>query len=104
MFVQPANLHGKNFNVGHCMQAFQPHIFIPAMLIGTMNFYSFTPHSVTLTLPGGHKVSAKKAKPIRFIFSHAFEVIRMKFNMGLKWFKLNILMLFLILLLDEKGK
>ena len=30
------------------------------MLIGTMNFYNYIPLSLTLTLAGGHKVSAKQ--------------------------------------------
>ena len=32
----------------------------PARLIGTIDFYHFIPLSLTLTLPGGHKVSAKQ--------------------------------------------
>ena len=53
-------MHGKGFNVGHYTQTFQAIFFIPAMLIGTINFYHFIPLSVTLTLSGGHKVSAKQ--------------------------------------------
>ena len=34
---QPAVLHGKNFHIGHYVQTFQPHFFIPAMLIDTIN-------------------------------------------------------------------
>ena len=37
--VCPSILHGKNFNVGHYTQGFEPNTFIPAMFIGTMDFY-----------------------------------------------------------------
>ena len=33
---------------------------ISVMLIGTIDFYHLIPLSLTLTLPGGHKVSAKQ--------------------------------------------
>ena len=33
---------------------------LPAMLIGTIDFYHFMPLSLTLTLPGAHKVSTKQ--------------------------------------------
>ena len=56
---RPAVLRGKNFNAGHYTQTVQPNCFIPAMLIGTIDFYHFMPFSLTLTLPGGNKVSAK---------------------------------------------
>ena len=50
----------KNFYVGHCTQTFQPNCFISAMLLGIVHFYHFLPLSLTLTLPGGHKVSTKQ--------------------------------------------
>ena len=56
---QLAILHGKKFNVGHYAQAFQPIFFISAMFI-CANDYHFIPFSLTLTLPGGHMVSAKQ--------------------------------------------
>ena len=56
----PAILRGRNFNTGHSMQTFQSLFFIPAMLIGTIDFYHFLPLSLALTLPGSHKVSAKQ--------------------------------------------
>ena len=42
------------------MQTVQPNFVIPAMLTGTIDFYHFILLSLTLTLPGGHKVSAKR--------------------------------------------
>ena len=54
---QPAVLCSKNFDIGHYMQIFEPTLFIPAMLIGTIDFYHFIPPSLTMALPGGHKVS-----------------------------------------------
>ena len=53
-------LHGKNFNVGHYMQTFQPDVCTPAMLIGTVDYYYFIPLSLTLSLLGGHKVNAMR--------------------------------------------
>ena len=38
----------------------KPDLFKPAVLIGMVNFYDFTPLSVTLTLARGHKVSGKQ--------------------------------------------
>ena len=60
-----AILCGKNFDVVHYGQTFLPIFFffffcLPAVLIGTINFYHFIPLSVTLTLAGGHKVSNKQ--------------------------------------------
>ena len=38
----------------------QPKCYILKMQIGIIDFYHFIPFSLTLTLPGGHKVSAKQ--------------------------------------------
>ena len=67
----PAVLCSKNFTIGHYTQTFQLNLFISAILIltGTIGFYHVLPHSLTFTLPGDHKLSAK-AKPIGFIFLH----------------------------------
>ena len=43
-------------------------LFIPAMLRGTIDFFHFVPLSLTLTLPGGRKFSAKRN--ILASFSH----------------------------------
>ena len=56
----PAILHDKKLNIGHNMQTFQPNYFIPAMLIGTIDFHHLKPLSLTLTLPMSDKVSAKQ--------------------------------------------
>ena len=42
------------------VNSFLSNFSIPAMHIGTADFAIFTPLSLTLTLPGLHKVSAKK--------------------------------------------
>ena len=57
---RPADSSGKNFYVGHYTQTFEPNLFIPAMLIGTVDFYHFIRLSLTLTLPRVRKVSAKQ--------------------------------------------
>ena len=50
----------RNFNVGNYMHTFQPMLFIPAILIGTVDIYYFIPLSMALTFLGSHKVSAKQ--------------------------------------------
>ena len=50
---------GKTYNVGHA-NSFLPNFFIPAMLIGAIDFSHFIPLSFMMTLPGAHKVSAKQ--------------------------------------------
>ena len=81
---------------------FQPNDFQPAMIIGTIDLYYFIPLSLTLTLARGHKISAKH-KPHGFIFSHTFQLIRMKSDMVLKQFKLNSLTLLLNEIERNKG-
>ena len=44
--------------LGYYMQTIQPNFFIPAILIGTIDFYHFV-SLLTLTSPRGHKVSMK---------------------------------------------
>ena len=53
---QSAVLYGKNFNVGHYTQTFYPQFFIPAILIGTIDF----DHFILLSLTLGYKVSMKQ--------------------------------------------
>ena len=53
MFVQLAGRQavfcGKNLNTGHYVQTVQPNLYIPAILIGTIDFYHFILLSMTLT-------------------------------------------------------
>ena len=70
----PAVLQSKNFNIGLNTQTVQPNFFIPAMLMGTIEFYPFVVISLTLTLPRGHNVSTKQNlsasfSPTLFIWS-----------------------------------
>ena len=58
--VRLAGQLGKNLSIGHCLQTEQPNFFIPAVLIDTINLYDFIPLSLTLTLPGDHKVRTKQ--------------------------------------------
>ena len=87
----PFVLHGKNFDTGHYMQTFQPDFFTPATLIGTIDFY-FIPHSLTLTLRERSQCQ-RIAKSICFLFLHTFHLSRLKFDVKMKQFKLNILRL-----------
>ena len=68
-------------------------MLILAMLIGTIDVYHFIPLSVTLALAEGYKGSAKQ--PLGFIFLHAFQLVWMKFDIVLKHFKSNILIVLL---------
>ena len=83
----------KTFNIGHYRQTVQPNFVIPAILVGTIDFYHGIPLLLTLTLPGGHKDSAKQ--DILASFSRTLLLIRMKFDVVMKQFKLNTLRLFL---------
>ena len=47
------------------------------------------PLLVALTLAGG--LSPRKTKPLGFILGHAFQLIRLKFDVMLKQFKSNTL-------------
>ena len=53
-------LLGKIVITGYYAQAFQLNYFMPAVLMGTIDLYHLTPLSLTLTLAGDHKVSAKQ--------------------------------------------
>ena len=64
------------------------------MLIGNIDFYRFILLSLTLTLPEGHKVTTNPG--ILASFSpYTFHLKRMKCDVVMKWFKLNILRLLL---------
>ena len=78
---------------------FNQFLFIPAMLIDTIDFYHFILLPLTLTLAGGHKISAKQN--LWAWFSCTFKLIRMKFNMVLKQLKLNTLMFFFLARVNE---
>ena len=87
------------------LQTVQPNFFVPAMLLGTIDFYHFIPLSLvpfytafSLTLPGGHMVSR-----CCLLFSHTFHLIRMKFDVVMMQFKLNILRLLLSKIYWNKG-
>ena len=65
-YVRLSILYGKNFNIGYYMQTFQSNIFIPAMLIGSFDFW-----------PWGYKVSTKQnllASFLAHISSHHSEI------------------------------
>ena len=84
-------------------QNVQQQFFISAMLIGTIDLYHFIRLSLTLTMPGGHKVSASQ-NLLAFIFSHTFHLIRMEFDIVMKQFKCNILRPHLSKIYWSKGK
>ena len=83
----------KTFDVGYNMQTSQPIYFKPAKLLDTTDFYHFKQLSLTLTMPGGLKVSANQN--LLFSFSCTFQLIRIKRSIALKQIKLNIVILFL---------
>ena len=53
-------LRGNHFKVGHCAHTYQPTVFIPALLMGTIDIYHFILLSVTLPLARGHMFSVKQ--------------------------------------------
>ena len=80
-----------NINVGHYRQTDWPNVVIPAMLIGAIDFYHFIQLSLTLTLPGGHKVSAKLSLRIGFFFSHTLFI---RSGRNLMWWWSNLSWIF----------
>ena len=69
----------KSMNIGDYTQTVQPNVFILAMLIGIIDFstYHFRRLSLTLTLPGDHKVSVKQ-KLLALFSPTLLHLIRMK--------------------------
>ena len=66
----PAVLCDKNFNAGHYSKTFKPNFFVPAMLIGTIDFCHFMPLSLTLNLLESHKDSTKQNFLASFSCTH----------------------------------
>ena len=83
----------KKCSVWHYMQTVRPIFFTPAMLIGITDIYHFILFSLTLTLLGCHKISVKQTYWLHI--SHTLHLIRMKFGVVVKQFKLNKLRLLL---------
>ena len=50
----------KTYNIGLCTSFYTKFFFIPAMLIGTTDFYHFIPLSLALTMAGNHGVGGKQ--------------------------------------------
>ena len=101
--LRPARLEGfsrRNFNSEHYRQTFRPALLIP--VTGTIDFYHFSPFSLTLTLLCSHKIRQKE-KPVGLIFSLTFHLVRMEFDVMIKQFKLNIMRLFLSEIYWKKG-
>ena len=57
----------QNFQVRYYKQTFQSISFVPTMLVGTIDFHHFIPLSLTLIVPGGHKVSAQQTSWLHFL-------------------------------------
>ena len=60
-------LHGKDFTTGHYTQTAEPNVFIPAMLMGTIDFYHLVLLSLTLTLPGVTRPALSKTYLLHFL-------------------------------------
>ena len=91
---RPSILLGTNVNIKHYEQTYQLNSVTPAMLIGTIDYYHFTPLSVTLSLAGGFKVKAKQNLLASF-FCTLFNTWVWTIDMALKQFILNVLVLIL---------
>ena len=57
---QPAVMLSKNSNVKQYTQTVSTNVFTTALFIGTIDIYHFILLLLTLTLPGGHKVSTNQ--------------------------------------------
>ena len=68
--------------------------YLPVPCICTIDFCHFIPLSPTLTVAGGHEV----------IFSHTFQLIRMKFDVAVKQTKLHILIPICVSFIDTRRK
>ena len=53
-------LHDRKLSVGITCKLFNQLFFMPAMLVGTIDFCRLIPFSLTLPLPGNDKVNANK--------------------------------------------
>ena len=97
-----AILCGKTFHIGHYPQTFQPNLFNPALLLGTIDFYHYyTTFSFSnLDLAWGSQ-DQRKAKLLCFIFLHTCQLIKMKFDIVLKQLNLKLHILILIVLFNE---
>ena len=65
--LTPSFLRGKNFDMGYYTQTVQSNFFIPAMLVGTIDFYHCIPLSLTLTLPGVTRSAEIKTYGLHFL-------------------------------------
>ena len=90
-----AVLLGNKFNAGQYLQTWQPKSFIPAMFVGTIDLCHCIPLLVTMIMVGDHEV-IRKQKLLVSLSCISFRLIRMKFDVVLKLFRLIILILSLI--------
>ena len=83
-------LHGKSFIIwlDIVSKLFNQYFFTSTLLMGTVDHYRFISLSMTLTLTGSHMVSWKQT-----LLSHTFQLISLEFDMVLKRFKFNNLLL-----------
>ena len=93
---------GKNFNIGCYMQTFRPIFFIPAMLIGTIDFYHFIPLPLTLTLPGFTRSAQSKTSWLHFL-THIFLTDQDEISYGVEAIDVEHSVLVFIEIFRNKG-
>ena len=93
---------GKNLNIGLYFQAFKPNSFISVMRKAPMTSAIYTTFS-DFDFGWGSQ-SQWKAKPVSFILSHTFQLIRIKLVEVLKQFELNCQVLLLSEFYWSEGK
>ena len=71
---------------------FKPNLFIPVILTGSIDLYHYYAALSGCGL-SWESIGQYKAKPMGFIFSLTFQLIRMELDSVMKQFKLNMLML-----------
>ena len=88
--VLPSIWRGKHFNIGHYTQTFQSIFFHTCQAYRQNWLLPFETFSLTLTFAVGSQ-GQRNAKPtdLTFFLAH-FHLIRMKFDVAMKRFKLNI--------------
>ena len=92
---QQTSNHDKNFIVGHYMQTVQPTFFLSCHAYRHLRLLPFYTTFTDLDLAWGSR-DPHKGKPIGLgFFLHTFHLMKMKFDMAMKQFKLNTLRLLL---------
>ena len=73
VFLQLSVLCGKNLALDIAHKLLNHFFFIPAMLVGVIDFYNFMPLSLTFTLPGVTRSVRSKTYELHFLTQFSFD-------------------------------